>query len=198
MCILYFGKFSCWETVGGINPSLHRYSFWCINNSQLLKTLWEKEKLLVTSNFSFSHSVFYSIRYICNCIPICHVFDIKSFFAAELEEPKIGMLGKGLIICSYKFSLSYLLQLLFTIPSIFFRGRCQYANKFHDPIRVWRDSGSLSDRFHVYTCWFYDKEETRNIDAAARCWQQGVHLIGVEQQRGSEILPGCWFWEMGA
>ena len=23
------------------------------------KTLWEKEKLLVTSNFSFSHSVFY-------------------------------------------------------------------------------------------------------------------------------------------
>ena len=25
----------------------------------LLKTMWEKEKLLVTSNFSFSHSVFY-------------------------------------------------------------------------------------------------------------------------------------------
>ena len=25
----------------------------------LLKTLWEKEKLLVTSNFSFSQSVFY-------------------------------------------------------------------------------------------------------------------------------------------
>ena len=25
----------------------------------LLKTLWEKEKLLVSSNFSFSHSVFY-------------------------------------------------------------------------------------------------------------------------------------------
>ena len=28
-------------------------------NSSLLKTLWEKEKLLVTSNFSFTHSVFY-------------------------------------------------------------------------------------------------------------------------------------------
>ena len=26
---------------------------------RLLKTLWEKEKLLVTSNFSLSHSVFY-------------------------------------------------------------------------------------------------------------------------------------------
>ena len=28
-------------------------------NKSLLRTLWEKEKLLVTSNFSFSHSVFY-------------------------------------------------------------------------------------------------------------------------------------------
>ena len=26
---------------------------------QVLKTLWEKEKLLITSNFSFSHNVFY-------------------------------------------------------------------------------------------------------------------------------------------
>ena len=36
--------------------------FYAISNRQLLKTLWEKEKLLVTSNFSFSHNVFYSIR----------------------------------------------------------------------------------------------------------------------------------------
>ena len=28
----------------------------------LLKTLWEKEKLLITSNFSFSHSVFYLLE----------------------------------------------------------------------------------------------------------------------------------------
>ena len=28
-------------------------------STNLLKTLWEKEKLLVTSNFSFSHNVFY-------------------------------------------------------------------------------------------------------------------------------------------
>ena len=34
---------------------------WClfVCSMSLLKTLWEKEKLLVTSNFSFSHSVFY-------------------------------------------------------------------------------------------------------------------------------------------
>ena len=30
--------------------------------ASLLKTLWEKEKLLVTSNFSFTDSVFYSLR----------------------------------------------------------------------------------------------------------------------------------------
>ena len=45
-----------------LNPLLHRYSFWHINNRQLLKTLWENNKLLVISNFSFSHNVFYSIR----------------------------------------------------------------------------------------------------------------------------------------
>ena len=28
--------------------------------------------------------------------PFVHIFDILSLFAIELEEPKIGMLGKGL------------------------------------------------------------------------------------------------------
>ena len=37
-------------------------SFQRINNRQLLKTLWEKKKLLITSNFSFSHNIFYLIR----------------------------------------------------------------------------------------------------------------------------------------
>ena len=34
---------------------------WCLHvySTSLLKTLWEKEKLLVASNFSYSHSVFY-------------------------------------------------------------------------------------------------------------------------------------------
>ena len=46
------------------NFLLYRYTFWRIKSRQLLKTLWEKEKLLVTSNFSFSHYIFYSIRYL--------------------------------------------------------------------------------------------------------------------------------------
>ena len=36
--------------------------FLCICSTSLLKTLWEKEKLLVTSNLSFSCSVFYQFR----------------------------------------------------------------------------------------------------------------------------------------
>ena len=37
------------------------FSKWICSTS-LLKTLREKEKLLVTSNFSFSHSVFYPCK----------------------------------------------------------------------------------------------------------------------------------------
>ena len=44
-----------------VNPFPNKPWFLCVCNkySRLLKTLWEKEKLLVTSNFSYSHSVFY-------------------------------------------------------------------------------------------------------------------------------------------
>ena len=45
----------------------------------LLKTLWEKEKLLVTNNFSFSHNVFYpfgelSAIFIQLAIVVCKLF----------------------------------------------------------------------------------------------------------------------------
>ena len=55
------------------------------------KTLWEKEKLVTTSNFSFSHSVFYpviqevSARFSLN-------LKLSSFIS---EESKICCLGKG-------------------------------------------------------------------------------------------------------
>ena len=41
------------------NPFPNKPWFLRVYSINLLKTLWEKEKLLVTSNFSFSHSVFY-------------------------------------------------------------------------------------------------------------------------------------------
>ena len=78
--------------VGGINPLLHRYSFWRINNRQLLKKLWKKKKLLITSKSPFSTIFFTQII----VSPFVHTFDITSLFAAGLEEPKIGMWGKGL------------------------------------------------------------------------------------------------------
>ena len=46
------------------NPFLHNDTFWRPRETSLLKTLWEKEKLLITSNFSFSHSVFYQFEYL--------------------------------------------------------------------------------------------------------------------------------------
>ena len=42
-----------------VNPFPKKPCFLKVCNKSILKTLWEKEKLLVTSNFSFSHSVFY-------------------------------------------------------------------------------------------------------------------------------------------
>ena len=44
------------------NPFPNKPWFLRVCSASLLKTLWKKEKLLVTSNFSFSHSVFYSFR----------------------------------------------------------------------------------------------------------------------------------------
>ena len=45
-----------------VNPLTNK--LWCLRvcSTSLLKTLWEKEKLLVPSNFSFSHSVFYTFE----------------------------------------------------------------------------------------------------------------------------------------
>ena len=43
------------------NPFPKKPWFLRFCSTSLLETLWEKEKLLVTSNFSFSHSVFYPV-----------------------------------------------------------------------------------------------------------------------------------------
>ena len=53
------------------NPFPNKPWFLRVCSARLLKTLWEKEKLLVKSNFSFSHSVFYSFRR-----TFCHFYQI--------------------------------------------------------------------------------------------------------------------------
>ena len=55
---IMFSKCFCLKNV---NPFPNKPWFSCVCRTSLLKTLWEKEKLLVTSNFSFSHSVFYHL-----------------------------------------------------------------------------------------------------------------------------------------
>ena len=65
-------KFLVWHQI--INPLLHRYSFCRINRRQLLKTLWKKEKLLVTSNFSFFPQCF--LFYQISVSPFLYIFDI--------------------------------------------------------------------------------------------------------------------------
>ena len=47
------------------------------------------------SNFSFFFTMF-STK-LDNCTPFVHIFDFILLFASELEEPKIGVWGKGLI-----------------------------------------------------------------------------------------------------
>ena len=58
-----------------------------------METLWEKEKLLVTSNFSFSHSVFYPSDELS---AFSIKFEMLSAKSVSLEESKTGRLGKGL------------------------------------------------------------------------------------------------------
>ena len=55
-CILNHHKFFVWKS---FNPFPNKPWFLRVYSTNLLKTLWEKEKLLVTSNFSFFRSVFY-------------------------------------------------------------------------------------------------------------------------------------------
>ena len=63
-----------------LNSFLNKPWFLRVCITILFKTLWEKEKLPVTSNFSFSHSVFYpfgdhSTTFIKFKIVVCNLFE---------------------------------------------------------------------------------------------------------------------------
>ena len=65
-------------------------------STSLLKTLWEEEKLLVTSNFSFSHSVFYVFREL-SAVFVKLKLSSANFFSSE--KSKNCCLGKVKGIC---------------------------------------------------------------------------------------------------
>ena len=104
MCLIWwktFLKFSnCWLPQFFLFPTMFSKAivfkviypfpkkpwFLCVSSTSLLIALWEKEKLLVTSNLTFSHSVFYpfgelSAIFIKFEIVVCNFFN--------LEESKI-------------------------------------------------------------------------------------------------------------
>ena len=84
--------FQCiWSTLLFFNPFPNKPWFLRICSTGLWKTLWEKEKLLVTSNFSFSHSVLYLLGVLT---AISQNVKLSSANSLSLEESKTCCLGK--------------------------------------------------------------------------------------------------------
>ena len=75
-----------------INPLPNKSLFLRVCSTSLLKTLWEKEKLLITSNFSFSQSVFYSSG---ELFTIFLYQNLNCLQTVSLGELKICHFGKG-------------------------------------------------------------------------------------------------------
>ena len=78
------GRLTLFQT----NPGFLR-----VCSTSLLKTQWEKEKLLVTSNFSFSHSVFYPFRELSAIFIKFEIVVCKLF---QFRRVKNLLFGKGL------------------------------------------------------------------------------------------------------
>ena len=62
-------------------------------STSLLKTMWEKEKSLVTSNFSFSHSVFYPFGELSTIFIKFEIVVCKLFTIGRVQNSSFG---KGL------------------------------------------------------------------------------------------------------
>ena len=67
-----------------LNPFPNKPWFLRVCSTSILKTLWGKDELLFTSNFSFSHSVFYpfgelSFIFIKFIIFVCKLFQFGRF-----------------------------------------------------------------------------------------------------------------------
>ena len=78
------GHFAGKYSPQSFNPFPNKPWFFHVGSTSLMKTLWEKEKLLVTSNFSFSQRVFY---------PFGEPSAI--FIEIEIVVCKLGEFGRG-------------------------------------------------------------------------------------------------------
>ena len=82
----------CRSADGDINPFPNKPWFLCVCRISLLKTLWEKEKLLLTSNFSCP-TVFSTL--LENFLPYSSNLKLVSANSFRLEDSKICHLRKG-------------------------------------------------------------------------------------------------------
>ena len=67
--------------------------FWCTGGKSLLKTLWEKNKMLVTSILFFSHNVFYPMK---DKFKFLVTFNLSSANAFILDQSEILLSRNGL------------------------------------------------------------------------------------------------------
>ena len=75
-----------------VNPFPNKPWFLRVYSTSLLIIPWEKEKLLVLSNFSFSHSVFCRFG---KLLSFSSSLNLSSANSSNLKESKICRLGKG-------------------------------------------------------------------------------------------------------
>ena len=81
----------------GINPLPYNDKFRCTGGKSILKTLWEKMKMLVSSIFFFSHNVFYPMKDNFNVLSNILFVVCKCF---QFGKPKVLSTGKG-FKCSF-------------------------------------------------------------------------------------------------
>ena len=81
------------------NPFPNKPLFLGVCSTSLLKTLWEKEKLLLKSNFSFSRSVFYCFE---NFLPFSSIQKFSSANSFSFGSLKVTNFSKTLL----KYSLA--------------------------------------------------------------------------------------------
>ena len=120
-----------------------RPGFLRVCSTSLLKTLWEKEKLLVTSNFSFSRSVFYPFwRTFCHFVLNLKLSSPDSF---SLDQSQNLSFGKGLKCCARLMSRS--LRTLQIKISLYIKGSLIFD--LHYPIYATKKKESVREKKRI-------------------------------------------------
>ena len=89
-------RFQCFDSLPIMSESFNSFSdkpwFSRDCSTSLLKTQSEKEELLVTSNFSFSHSISNPLE---NVLPFSSNSKLSSANSCSMEASKFSCLGNG-------------------------------------------------------------------------------------------------------